>query len=94
MGAKGTSNEKINEDVRVTQARQILDATVEGHSTFGEAVGQVIELRHALGGVLSYVDENAPGGRLDGIAEQVTHLDQEMTKLVWLLAGAIADTGE
>jgi hypothetical protein len=55
MGAKGTTGQ----DARVALARKVLDETTHGHDDYGHAVGQLLELRAALAGVLSYVDEQA-----------------------------------
>lgn len=93
MRANRTSNESAGQDYRVTQAHRVLQDTTHGHDTFGEAVGQVLELRHALAGVLSFVAETAPGGELDEIGRTVADLAanrQEISDALRMVRDALA----
>lgn len=57
MTVKPTTNTEIAEDFRLKLARETLAATETRHGSYGEAVGQVCELRAVVGHLLNYIDE-------------------------------------
>jgi hypothetical protein len=71
------------DDVRITRARKVLDDTATGHDDYGHAVGQVLELRSALAGLLTYVNETP--ARLDRIGRTVADLAENRDEEIEVL---------
>ncbi|HEU5159276.1 MAG TPA: hypothetical protein VFU43_19935 [Streptosporangiaceae bacterium] len=104
------SRTEITEDFRITAAREVMQRTAVAGDGYGNALAQVYELRHALGQLISFADEEARDradlvdaaartllGQLDRIEDGVARVEQLLTREVEVLGMAIRsemETGE